>query len=239
MNNFDERTAISEEQLDRLVDGALSEVERRELLGQLEQRPDGWRRCAAAFLEAQAWREALGQHVATLPPALVQLPSPSPSAAWQWKHVLAIAASFLLAFSSVLWLRNGGNNTSNLTPTDIAKTTPLPSNHSTADPGTGPTQVADNNPAGPQTVRLVVDRGANGQPEFVDVPVIGDPQQVDRVLNDHSLLLPPSVAQALKRMGHEVHQQRELWPVQTSDGKQIVVPVDQVEVRYVGSRGVQ
>src|SRR5690606_26200494 len=32
----------------------------RELLSRLEAEPDGWRRCALAFLQAQAWREALG-----------------------------------------------------------------------------------------------------------------------------------------------------------------------------------
>jgi hypothetical protein len=45
--------------LDRLVDGELPEVERRELLIRFENEPDGWRRCALAFLEAQTWRQAL------------------------------------------------------------------------------------------------------------------------------------------------------------------------------------
>src|SRR5436853_3190476 len=44
--------------LDRLVDGSLPEAQRRELLAWLESEPDGWRRCALAFLEAQTWREA-------------------------------------------------------------------------------------------------------------------------------------------------------------------------------------
>src|SRR5262245_23445628 len=45
--------------MDRLVDGEVAEPERRTLLSRLERMPDGWRRCALAFLEAQAWREAL------------------------------------------------------------------------------------------------------------------------------------------------------------------------------------
>jgi len=44
--------------LDRLVDGSLPDAERRTLLLRLDNEPDGWRRCALAFLEAQAWREA-------------------------------------------------------------------------------------------------------------------------------------------------------------------------------------
>ena len=50
-----------EQQVDLLVDGELSEADRRELLLQLEHEPDGWRRCALAFLEAQCWKAELGQ----------------------------------------------------------------------------------------------------------------------------------------------------------------------------------
>jgi hypothetical protein len=46
--------------VDRLVDGELPDAERRALLLRLEAESGGWRRCALAFLEAQAWREALG-----------------------------------------------------------------------------------------------------------------------------------------------------------------------------------
>ena len=47
--------------LDRLVDGELSGSERRQLLESFDKRPEGWRRCALAFLEAQSWREEMGQ----------------------------------------------------------------------------------------------------------------------------------------------------------------------------------
>lgn len=47
------------EQIDRLVDDELGQIERRELIERLERLPNGWRRCALAFLEAQCWRRAL------------------------------------------------------------------------------------------------------------------------------------------------------------------------------------
>ncbi len=60
MRTFEERSdAIDSASLDRLVDGDLTDTERRELLLRLESDPDGWRRCALAFLEDQAWRDAL------------------------------------------------------------------------------------------------------------------------------------------------------------------------------------
>ena len=45
-------------QIDLLVDGELPAEARRALLSRLDASPDGWRRCALAFLEAQAWRES-------------------------------------------------------------------------------------------------------------------------------------------------------------------------------------
>lgn len=45
--------------LDLLVDGELTPEERRELLARMDEQPQGWRSCALAFLEAQAWREDL------------------------------------------------------------------------------------------------------------------------------------------------------------------------------------
>jgi len=44
---------------DRLVDGEMSDTERRHFLASLDDEPGGWRRCAMAFLEDQAWRESM------------------------------------------------------------------------------------------------------------------------------------------------------------------------------------
>jgi hypothetical protein len=46
---------------DRLVDDEMNEEERWQLLGQLDDEPGGWRRCALAFLEAQCWKQSLGR----------------------------------------------------------------------------------------------------------------------------------------------------------------------------------
>src|SRR5205085_806559 len=42
--------------LDKLVDGELNDETQRQLLLALESQPDGWRRCALAFVENQVWR---------------------------------------------------------------------------------------------------------------------------------------------------------------------------------------
>jgi hypothetical protein len=100
--------------LDLLVDGELSEENRRQLLTSLENEPGGWRRCALAFLESQCWKQSLDK--LPVPPAAPMLPvavPPTPSVtvasakasrphAWPGRSLtaLATAGSFLLA----LWL---------------------------------------------------------------------------------------------------------------------------------------
>ena len=58
MNQFD-IPGDDDLRFDRLVDGELSDAERRRLLASLDDEPGGWRCCALAFLEAQAWRETM------------------------------------------------------------------------------------------------------------------------------------------------------------------------------------
>ena len=48
---------IDDQFIDRIVDGALTAVELRAAIGRLDREPDGWKRCAVAFLEARCWRE--------------------------------------------------------------------------------------------------------------------------------------------------------------------------------------
>jgi hypothetical protein len=90
--------------IDRLVDGELAEGERRDLLLRLETEPNGWRRCAMGFLEAQSWRVAFGPHVH--PAHVVPRPTLAPAGpgdkrtAWvQIARLAALAAAFVAAFA--------------------------------------------------------------------------------------------------------------------------------------------
>ena len=56
----------------------------------------------------------------------------------------------------------------------------------------------------------------------------------DSFLHDLPAALPPDVLQSLERTGHVVRQKRELLPLRMNDGRELVVPVDKVEVHYVG-----
>ena len=60
---------LTEMVLDDLVAGELSGDQYRAVLRQLDATPDGWKRCALAFLEDQAFREDLGQLLGEQPAA--------------------------------------------------------------------------------------------------------------------------------------------------------------------------
>ena len=90
---------------DRLVDGEASPEEYRELLATLDDEPGGWRRCALAFLEAQALERELGdlreEAVYPSPRKLTEeklASNTSRTSTNYWPMLLAMAASFLVAF---------------------------------------------------------------------------------------------------------------------------------------------
>jgi hypothetical protein len=84
---------------DLLADGALGEEERRALLLRLDRHPDGWRRCALAFLESQAWGEAMSVPAAARPGAAAGAPG---KALARGRAPLLIAAGLLASFAAGL-----------------------------------------------------------------------------------------------------------------------------------------
>ena len=94
---------------DRLVDGELSADQRRQLIASLDDRADGWRRCALAFLEAQSWGSTMRRMVQepTAPAARVVEAASVNAAAPTGRRRrmeqvgvwLVTAASLLVAFS--------------------------------------------------------------------------------------------------------------------------------------------
>jgi hypothetical protein len=204
----------ADRQFDLLVDGELGEEDRRALLSGLDGEPGGWRRCALAFLEAQAWK----REFATLlrpgePPAASPRPTASPRSAkssW-WSSpagtVLAMAGSFLIALVLGVHWNNGG-----------AWNSP------------GLAAVA----AKPWQMVTLTAADGRGNPQTFQLPAV----QADRLDGAWLRSIPKPVSadllQAFQDSGHHVDQRRELVPVEMKDGRRLVVPVDQVNIRYVG-----
>ena len=228
-----------EGRLDRLVDGELNETDRRELLLQFEREPEGWRRCALAFLEAQCWKQELGLMARSPEAGTAQSPAAMPvpatvrtaNSSWRgsWRQNLATAltlgACFLIALALGLSLRGngvGGGHSPDSAQIRSAKE-----------------EIQLNNRAQPTLVAQPVDElltidAPNGQTESLRVPRAHRDAFGLNVAGQAPDAIPPAVEQAFQRAGHEVVQQREIVPAQMNNGHQLMVPVDHVEIHYVG-----
>lgn len=236
--------------LDRLVDGELPAGEYRELLASLDEQPGGWRRCALAFLESQALARELGnvrqamdlrdepEQPARVEPALREPPrAPRSLGPGVWKS-LAIAASFLAAFSLGVWgpqwLRprtNAGRVQQPVLDAALAQpaSTGIVDWRREMQPGAGLGQRQQaSQPIG--NVQLVVDRGSGKSTSAGSLPVYNAPADVEGWLNQDRASLSPQVIQELQSRGHRVERQTQYVPVQLEDGRQIIVPVEGYQI---------
>jgi len=230
----DKPPAVDDQVLDLLADGELSESKRRELLIRLDSEPDGWRRCALAFLESQSWRQEFG--LLARPPAIRPTEQGASASASRrsrsWGRVgtlLAMAASFLVA----LWL--GTRLRDALQPHDLqprrVETASSPPEKSLPEP---------EQPSSPwRSVTLAADGGPGAAQSTIRLPAVERDNLDQAWLQDLPQALPADMLEALKKSGHNVHQQRRLVPFRMDDGRRLVVPVDQVEVNYVGNPAYQ
>jgi hypothetical protein len=237
---------------DRLVDGELSESQRTELLNSLDQEPDGWRRCALAFLEAQCWKKELGGLRQSVPAGQAPLSStvaPNPRRPIKRRSspfglagtLAAMAATFLLFLGAgVLWQHSGNrlaNNFGAAGPNQIASKT---GGNSATSPSGSQTAVAQTdsqpkNASAPwQWVRLSPAGSANPD-ESVRLPALERDRIDQQWLQSLPSPIPENVVQALERSGFQVRTQQELMPMPLKDGRQLVVPVDKVQLQYVGN----
>ena len=216
----------SQEWLDRLVDGELEGDAQRQLLLAMDAQPDAWRRCALAFIEEQALRRELSG-AAGESDAVVDDGKPSTGHRsesprflfyrFQW---MAMAASLIAAFvvgsiSRKLWFSSGVGNEP---PKMVAMVSTDGSDGDTA-----------NSAEGRQTYKVSVPL-PDGQ--TVDVPVRdATDKDVQSFWTDQKPVLSDVDRQALESTGHEVQQLRQLYSMPLSNGQQILVPVDYVQIR--------
>lgn len=204
-------------QIDRLVDGELGKREYRALLTLLDGEPDGWRRCAMAFLEAQALHIELPEicrATRTLSPTAVRASRQSNAIVRSLSWVLAAAASLLLAFSLGWSVRSSRHNATPSVPVMAA-----------AQPDVIAPQSQD--VAAAEVPGQASDAGSNlASAPFEEPSAAG--------AFDDTGVVPPDVQWALERLGYAILRDRQWAPLESGGGR-VFVPLEKVEIRPVSA----
>lgn len=231
MNEFN--SDIAERDFDRLVDGELSSPEYRRLLSRIEQSPEGWRRCAMAFLEAQALSEDMAwamrtetqQHRVEVAPATAAT-SRLGGSFRRMERLAAMAACLAVAFGLGWAIQS-------------SMTGGMPGNG----PGPGPNVIANNPPNVPPVINPPVQtpRTMVMKPEFVyvnqwdgqnrtGVPIPVDPTRTFDPQQpwDNSWGMTAQDLQKLKDEGRQFETHNCLIPVSLENGDRVVVPMQEV-----------
>jgi hypothetical protein len=244
--------------LDRLVDGELSQADRRALLAALDDEPGAWRRCALAFLESQSWRWQLAQVASE--PLVAQAISASGATPLTGAGVkrrngfgawLAIAAGLLVAF--LLGARYGepspqiadvptesgadlaANESPSAQPVLETPVAPPRSVAGTEPAPDEPTAAAGDPSASTwETLTLAAlnesgDEAADRQFE-IRVRDDSDSQALQELLAADESALPAALIEQLELEGWQVSRQRQFVPVSLPDGRRMILPVEQLDV---------
>jgi len=264
---------ISQDIIDRLVDGELDEATRRAVLSRLEHDAILCRRIALAFLENQTWRDVFSNEVATsgMQKPRANLGSPasgialgvqsksdgftqsqttlgdgpdtanqsSPgkphrnsrllTAAW----IFAVAASFVITFLGSwyvqsVWFRQPANK-----PT-IGALSQKSDNASVPGGSHDISSQKESSSSEPRlelvSVPLPIDEA--GTWATLEVPFISS--SAAEVAEMMPAGIPAEILESLSAQGHIVEQQRRFVPVSLPDGRQSIVPIDQVKIQFVG-----
>jgi hypothetical protein len=249
MTQLDVINPLNDDLIDQIVDGALTPAQLHAAIDCLDREPDGWKRCALAFLEAQCWRESLclvGAPIAksfkaesTFP----QLNDVDPIRTVRRWISRGLAASVVAASFALGWLghdghrgsRSGGDvavrsGEAETKPHDIPKPETITS---TAGDAARPAVVEA--VGSRYDVTMVAQLRVGSADAKSSLPILAGPGINTEWLKNQ----PPPVSQhgqaVLQQHGYQVDQRRRLISATLGDGRRVTVPIDQVQIRYTGN----
>ena len=204
--------------IDRLVDGECTEVDRRALLLLLESEPDGWRRCALAFLEDQALRSALSDSMTSRSAAPLATIPAVPKSHPMTRRLALVASLFLVAFTVGF---NLGGSSRHRGDVPAAESRPIAS--------------VKDNAVSNDVIRAVGWATVEGDGNAVRrVPILAGPGLDEDWLRTQPSAVPEYVRAQWERSGYQVAERRQLISINLEDGRRLAIPMEGVEMQYVG-----
>ncbi len=238
---------VDDIQLDRLVDGELDDHARRQLLLALEEEPSGWRRCALAYVEAQSWG---GDLQAIMNRSVGETVDKPVTTQRRWGSTLVssltMAACIAVAFTlGAFWRINMLPGTPSVaeqpspeSSTDSPSRQPAahrPAHELAESPLRSPGNTLRRDRIDDFDLLTVVVEDGDRSGAF-QVPLLDTHAAADTVDWDPSSRFSPALLKRLEELGHRVQTRRRYAPFPLEDGRQWVVPVDDVEIVPVGRR---
>ena len=212
--------------IDALVCGELAEAARTELLIWLDADPTRWRICGLAFLESQMWGEALQDTGSTCQDRKAEEPPPRSKpektasafrqGARAWLAPFLVVAASIAAFVCGVTVQQIRHSQRQAVPPIARAESP-----------------ADDAPAAatPLVATVPVKSGPLGHIEAaLQLPV----RTVDSVPGQALSSVPESVRRHWERRGYELVEERRYLPARLPDGRQVMVPVNEVKMKFVG-----
>jgi hypothetical protein len=217
--------------IDALVCGELPEDERRELVSWLEADASRWRACGLAFLEAQVWAEALetegsgfrvqgsgerGQRSEVGSQKALVVGTVHRAGGRSWLAPLIVLAASIAAFMCGLGFQQWRQGSRESEPPIARPDLPL-----------------DQSPlaTGPLVASVPVTGGPLGNiSATIQFPVL----PVEASAGQAASSVPDHVRRQWERRGYELVEQRRYLPARLPDGKQVMVPVNEVKMKFVG-----
>ena len=219
-------SGLTELDLQRLVDGEMSDDERREFLYRLDSDPQTWREVALAFVEDQVWCQKLKDAESVIGQQQERpMKTPTGVSHSRLKTVLQLAACLLLTLTvGYQWGRQ--NPRSERTGAEPIAAIPQPAGPDSdvaSQPNPPPVTVANNQPQ--PACRLQLTAGGDGGVRTLELPVYESFQ-----LDSDAWQLPNSESiellnEELVEHGYRVDRQTNFLTGQMSDGRHVVVPI--------------
>jgi hypothetical protein len=219
---------------DRLVDGELSSAERHTLLESLDARPNGWRRCALAFLEAQSWKADLPSMATAYPSAGTEeiTKSAAPTARAKRRNFRTAAEWLVVAAGLLIAFKLGSLQSGPAIPI-IDNRNPTNEQVATAPQATEPAAPNATKPG--DALNLWV-RDDAGQMRRVRVPLV-DANKLD---NELGLVfqtgVPDDIRDRLQNHGYDLQSKRRYAPMWLDNGRQMIVPVEDTKIVPVSNK---